>query len=389
MRNRIFLIGCLTLGLLAGCANDDAVSDDNNITLPLIPDNSDVKIQISSGSGTRAAMNPDENGAFETTDLGIFCLANRFVTNTQLEQSITWTPASSFAKYYRLLDNIEAKAVKSNDGSSTYTDIRFVEDGKEVTKYYPLSNWLTYQFYGYYPRTGAAITNGSTKVLAEIPITGKEDVIHGFTANETPNAYSAKYFRETDHIGETPEIPFDHKLIQVQFKCVAGKIGENVDEKAKNLVIKKLEIVDAPKSVTLVVASVDPDMPTGTMSITKNANTTYTISDPDDAEFTPVQVSDDVQNVGQGIMLPPLSVDGTNGLRTEYKVRITLAQKNEDGTETLLETYPDAVMKAENGFTKPGTLYNTIITIYSPTEVTLRASLKPWVEDNDEHGIEY
>lgn len=389
MRNRIFLIGCLTLGLLAGCANDDAVSNDNSIALPLIPDDSDVKIQLSSGSGTRAAMNPDENGAFETTDLGIFCLAKGFVTNTQLEQTITWNPGSSFAKYYRLLDNIEAKAVKGGEGSSTYTDIKFIEDGKEVIKYYPLSNWLTYQFYGYYPRTGTTISNGSTKVLAEIPITGKEDVIHGFTANEAPNAYSAKYFREESHIGETPEISFDHKLIQVQFKCIAGKIGGNVDENAKNLIIKKLEIVDVPKSVTLAIASSDPDVETGTLSITKNATGIFSILDRNDAEFTPVQVSEELQEVGQGIMLPPLSITGANGLKREYKVRITLAKKNEDGSETLLDTYPDAVMKAENGFTKPGTLYNTIITIYSPTEVALRASLKPWVEDNDEHGIEY
>ena len=393
MINRIFLIVCVALVSFTGCGSDDTSDNENDMVIPVIPNNSDVRIQLSSGSGgTRAALDSDDGtNTFEANDLGIFCLANGFVENTKFDKTITWDPLHQHAKYYRLLDNVKADAVKktkTEDGTA-YTDIEFYADNgteKEI-KYYPLSNWLTYQFYGYYPRT-TDITGDAYNVYADIPITGKEDVIHGYTDNTAPNAYSAKYFRETANINTSAKMAFEHKLIQVQFHCIAGMKGGVVDEKTKDLIIKKVEVCDVPEKVRLVVASTDKEA-NGTLSITGTTDAKYTVCGDNDGEFVPVLVSETKQELGQGIMLPPLNTDGANGLKQQYRVRITLAQAT-GGDEKMLDVFPDAVLTSEEGkFTKAGTLYNVVLTIYSPEDIRLNATLAPWITDDKEYDVQY
>lgn len=397
MRNRIFLIGCVALALLTGCSSDDALDSGSDIVIPIIPSNSDVKIQLSSGSGsTRAALNPDENKNFEVDGLGIFCLANGFVINNRFDNILTWDPAHQYSGYYRLLDNVKAAAVKKTreDGSGTeYTDIEFyksAESSEKEIKYYPLSNWLTYQFYGYYPRT-EEISNTGSEVVAAIPITGKEDVVYGYTTNDAPDAYSAKYFREASHIGEAAEMAFKHKLIQVQFNCKAGMKGDVVDEKAKELIVKKVEVLNVPEKVNLVVASTDAAR-NGVLSIDGSATTAdCVVLGDNDGEFVSVQVAEELQKLGQGIILPPLSADGTNGLPRQYEVKLTLAKKGESDTEeTMLDVFPHAVLTVDSGkFTTPGMLYNVVLTIYSPEDIRLNATLESWIEDDTNYDYEY
>lgn len=73
MINRIFLIVCVALVSFTGCGSDDTSDNENDMVIPVIPNNSDVRIQLSSGSGgTRAALDSDDGtNTFEANDLGI------------------------------------------------------------------------------------------------------------------------------------------------------------------------------------------------------------------------------------------------------------------------------------------------------------------------------
>lgn len=206
MNKNLWILGVAAVSMMASCSsNDDFAS---LLGKPgIVVDNSNVEIRLASSSGgTRASIESSENGLFEADGLGIFCLANNAQGVNPAELDITWVPTwnpdTEFAVW---MNNVEANAEYNED--ATATEINWV-DG--VKRFYPVANWYTYQFYGYYPRVeGESYENGITydtnRIEAHIPIDGKQDVIWGRTRNDHELAYSARYFRQPAFADETPE----------------------------------------------------------------------------------------------------------------------------------------------------------------------------------------
>ena len=136
------LLPLATIVLTMACSNDDETSQSLTVV-----GNSDVEIKLSVGGGTstRASVESNVNGMFNLNNLGIFMLGTAVQSTNPEEQNIDWRP--SVNQYAVWMNNVEANAVI--DGGGTRTDILW-EDGK--TRWYPVGNWYSYRFYGYYPR---------------------------------------------------------------------------------------------------------------------------------------------------------------------------------------------------------------------------------------------
>ncbi len=395
--------------MLTACSSDDDVVTSGGIELT--PGNSDVKIQLSSGSGrTRAAIESDENDlTFEAEGLGIFCLANGTVTGATQPGAINWkyNPSDEISKYSVWLANVKADAVINNVDGVKQTDIIFKDaGGDEVNYYYPLANWHTYQFYGYYP-IQEAVNYESSFVMVDIPIDGKSDIIWGQThGNPADDAYCAKYFRTTGHAGEIPSIAFEHKLMQLQFYCKPGLKNGVTDEDATKMIIKNVTVGNVPQKGTLIVAN------------SNEASANYSgrffcynsygiqdlkIVDSDESEtLTPVVVGNETgesgrgKKIGQSLLVPVLGSAESGDVPQQYSIRLELAMDTngngtyDKGTDKDLDIYPDIILKRQAGsqlFGEAGKKYNVTITIYSPQDIKLKATLTPWEEEDV--NIEY
>ena len=151
----------------------------------LMAGNSNVEIRLaSSAGGTRSSVESTADGLFEADGLGIFCLAKGVQGVNPAERPIVWNGYDEL-DFSVWMDNIETNAEFNAD--TTATELNWV-DGKK--RFYPVANWYTYRFYGYYPRV-ETIYKSESRIEATIQINGTQDVIWGRTNNNHDVAYSA------------------------------------------------------------------------------------------------------------------------------------------------------------------------------------------------------
>ena len=165
------LLPLATIVLTMACSNDDETSQSLTVV-----GNSDVEIKLSVGGGTstRASVESNVNGMFNLNNLGIFMLGTAVQSTNPEEQNIDWRP--SVNQYAVWMNNVEANAVI--DGGGTRTDILW-EDGK--TRWYPVGNWYSYRFYGYYPRVAdnRVSMTANKCVVSYSGLDGTKDIIWG------------------------------------------------------------------------------------------------------------------------------------------------------------------------------------------------------------------
>ena len=193
---KYYLPIALVVALLASCSNDDeSVGQSEDILLG----NSDVEVKLSTASGgiTRASVESDANGLFELDNIGIYMLGTYQQNTNPAESPIDWR--LDYNQFASWITNVEAQAVFNDD--TTHTDIKW-KDGK--TRWYPIGNWYSYRFYGYYPCVvDYDITTEKGKVTINYyNLDGKTDIIWGRSAGADPEdakekyRYSARYFRQ-------------------------------------------------------------------------------------------------------------------------------------------------------------------------------------------------
>lgn len=394
---------------MSACSSDELEAGGNDINIKVTPGNSDVKIQLSTGSGgTRAALSSDDKtGVFEAEGLGIFCLSHALVEGAKDLQN-TWLLDDKFFDYTVWLDNVLADA--ELDKADNSTNIVFKKENEDGTKsptdyYYPMANWLTYGFYGYYPRQPKdSVKYGGHRIDVNVPIDGKTDIIWGEAVSGNTNAYSAKYFRDGN--SELPNLGFKHELIQIKFYVKAEPKTSNDYSDVKDLVIKDIIVEDVPEFGQLHIVNRSPGALYGDIQTDYYSNKegktvavpqrAIHISGVDDGEFSPTNVDNDdhsAHEVGQGLLVPALKVGG------EYTVKVHLVKKDANGEEqelgssfppvTLTGTAANEEENISGYFTNPGTIYNVVLHVYSPEKVQLKATLKKWNEVDYLPGIDY
>ena len=188
MKKYLFILGLAGMALFTACSTaDDMVaeapngtpSDNQTSETTLIAEaslNSEESISLGIGQSlgytTRAVLNPTDvvggYGNFTTEDgryIGVFCLS----TGTQTGANVPDAVASNYwdddanGELGGLLVKLKDVPAKVTNSGSTYS-FKFwrTSTDKEEHYYYPMSNWMKYNFYAYYPQT-----NSSTTVIDE------------------------------------------------------------------------------------------------------------------------------------------------------------------------------------------------------------------------------
>lgn len=381
MKKVLLLIG-VALTAMYSCSNDDTAStpsyDDNDESSV-----ENVLIRLSAGGSTRASIESDEDGNFETANIAIFALADRVMDVTPSPLPISWAgDAEDTLTYAVLLNNVEAEAVKSSNG----TDIYF-SDGE--TYYYPHSNWYCYSFFGYHPMTEDIVKTDS-QVLATIVIDGTQDIIYGRAKSDEDYAFSARYYRQSKNVGKLPELSFTHKLMRVTFSAKPGAntVGGSDYSAALSTTIESVKILSVPTTGELIVADLNTPDNDGTLTFDfsdASEKADFLLCDSGDVALNPdnyyMEIDGDGQpvekTVGVGILLPVPE--------SGYAYSLAVTLRDSDGNVYELK-YPQAVTLGEGGTFEAGKSYNLCFTINGPSSVQLTAKLTGWVDSDIDLG---
>lgn len=372
--------------LLAACSNGDELT-----TETIVVGNSDVEVKLAAGSSniTRASVESSDDSLFQITGkdkLGIFMLATYKKGVNPTEDDINWT-ASGVDQWSVWINNDSANAV--NNG--VMTDIQWAKTGQKY--YYPIGNWYSYRFYGYYPRVDA-INYSADQVSADFTgLDGTKDVIWGRSLGANPNGtadeqcrYSAQYFRMAGFSGKYPSLDLNHKMMRIQF-YVEGLEDEDAEaghkyDKANEMMVDTIEVLNVPTTATLIVADRTTEENNGKIRYDwENNLSNIGILGAADGAFDKAasQVNNNNQiAIGQPMLLPVLDADATAAGVTKYKVNVTL--RNTAGEVFKAERPLDLV--APNVF-EAGKTYKVVLKIAGPKLVVMKATLAPWKPANE------
>jgi len=394
MRIKKFYLPILTAVMLTACSADDEASKTETVNL----DNSPVQIRLSvmRGHQTRSSIESNDDGLFKLDGLGIFMLATDIQTTNPEEDPITWKfgsnayePNSDYTNPWAVwMENVAANAVMDDENAPTRTDIVWCDN---ITRWYPVGNWYSYRFYGYYPRVemDQIEVTDTRRCVNYTGLDGTKDIIWGTSAGADMNnskekyRYSGRYFRQLGYADKNPEIAFEHKMMRLQF-CIQGVPDENADEAdkflaANDMIIDTIIVEKVPTVASLIIADIDS---------TKNGKISYDwvnnlaplgVIGQNDGVFVKEQIQNDsIIKVGQPILLPVLDADATAANYIKYKIIVRL--KNTSGD---MFNHEKPIELRMNNTYQPGKSYRVVLQIAGPKQVTASATLRPWDIDND------
>lgn len=406
-------INKLYLSLLAVAALSACTADDDSAQQTIDIDDSPVEVRLSAGSGskTRASVESDANGLFEVEGLGIFMLAVEKQGTNPVAWDITWATAAEagedpyhpdcgYANWAAVqLNNVEANAVAGDNQGTPCTDIEWA-DGE--SKFYPFGNWYNYRFYGYYPIVSSEqlTQTASQRLVTYTHLDGTKDIIWGQSKlgsnnNEDDNydqfnayRYSARYFRQANNSNNLPELGFQHKLMRMKFFIEGLADATGKFDAANNMVVESIVVEKVPQTAYLVVADMN-GTDDGKISFEDWTDDVADLTVSLKEAETDRQVEEDnaslVRNrkeVTQDAILLPVPDEAAAAVNYKYRLLITL--KDTSLNQVFSHEMPiDLNMSNVDLVYEKGKSYNVIIKIGGPTEVSLRASLKAWDEDDE------
>jgi len=438
MKKYLFIFGLVGTALFTACSTADDLISEKPFETPIVEEpkenaliveagqNSEVPITLGVGESRGYTRNPIESGegkVFSTEDgcLGVFCLA----TGTQ--SNVSNIPSEISANKWKddntgllvRMKNVPAKVV---NGNVTFLDGDGEDPDKVKHYYYPMGNWMKYNFYSYYPRQKEDITYagvprktiefnkvGTYYYLLEkyFEIDGTQDIIWGKAHPETApkvstpkdaDPFCAKYFRlKKDSIASNdpshpekiselyPKMTFEHKLVQFRFfvKAVNPKVADEIT-------INNMYIPNALGYLSLVMANQDPNpaanMKEGTINLFGNKVVTKKLNikqlkgeHKDEDSFDGVNskaitTSVDYDNPIGYLMLASPTIAGSfkYSLFLDFSADDSKHNLGFDSTGTL-----SVDLDIDGGF-KEGNIYNIVVTIQSPEEIHATATLDNW-----------
>ena len=429
MNKYLFILGIVGTALLTACSSDD-------LTTVLLPEeertlvveagkDSDVPITlgVSSSRGlTRAVVNPDASGNFTTEAgkyLGVFCLATDIQSNVdesvipEVIRTNNWNTAAEDDKAGLIvrMNNVPAKV--TTDG--TTSDVTFLDASTLINPtpsvqhyYYPMGNWMKYNFYAYYPRQEKVVDGNTTlsfsanQVLEKYyEIDGSQDIIWGMSDQENATTvdpstatdadpYCAKYFRLWKEADEAnienyyPKFEFKHKLMQLRFFVKAANSTVLTDLTSKNMKVVDMSISNAIYRLSLIVANKAEASKNGQLSMMSSLKTKelgikeygldknrFRDENGDDAvdapfaiavyDVTVTAVDGDGNPTDPGyvgyIMLAPPAV--SNDVNFKYTLAVEVNYDKGEGLTTKTLEYE---LNSDDGF-KAGQIYNIVVTV--------------------------
>ena len=463
MKKYLYILGFAGVVLFTACSTSDDLVAENPIETPpaeqtkeqaiIVEASQDSEVPIILGTGqsrgyTRAPIDPtgveDRYGYFKTEDgryLGVFCLATGTQDGANVPTSLDqkWKNSVDNDMVVRL-SNVPAKV--AIDGNVTFMDpddlsaVTPIETTKHY--YYPMANWMKYNFYAYYPYDdGSTLSWGSNQVLVKYyEIDGSQDVIWGMSYRENPvheatdatyaDPYCAKYIRwRENHLdGKTidywyPKLKLNHKLVQFRFSLKKAhpttptyyyktlepsttitpsayselsaeeKAEYSPEETQEETKVTDMYISNAINKLDLIVANEKPEPhPAGTDSgdMTYSGNTlpTTSLGIKDNTNHNRFDGTDDkaltlttaAQEVGY-ILLPSPAI--ANDANFKYRLVVNL-DFNGDSSVAYIDM---------DGSFDAGKIYDITVIVKSPMEISANAVLQPWDNTPTLTPIEY
>ena len=440
MNKYLFILGLVGTALFSACStSDDLTLEEPNRASTvdrakeaalILEAGQDSEIPITVGVGdrrgmTRSVLNPkDEAGNFETENgkyLGVFCLAmgtHSGVSNIPATISANnWNtaPADDQAGLIVRMKNIPAKVTTD----LTTSDVKFwdITNDRALHYYYPMGNWMWYNFYAYYPRQGDETLSFTPNqaLQTNYVIDGSQDIIWGMANPEDAmyddyaatdaKPYCAKYFRlkgavEEENIGSfLPKFVFKHKLIQFRFFVKAANATVLTDLTGKHMQVTDMYINNAYYKLRLIVANKANPEYNGDLSKYDNSTKELKIkkynSDLDrfNQDGNPLDITNDNVDVttvdGDGnptdpgfvgyIMLPDPTISKVDGFK--YTLMVKVKFTTDYGTPEAAEHENTLSLELDpptGGFLE-GKIYNILVNVQSPVEIHARALLNRWV----------
>lgn len=366
---KLYVYGMLAAGLLASCSNDaPATSDVNN------NENDLARVPITLGASSNGIVQREAVESINGKTIGVFALA---------KDMVAW--------------NWEDNA---NDGTCILKDIKGTvgEEGKitwttTATYYYPVMSNHNYSFFGYYPTDlfNEGENKGNVKnigyesdvlVVNYTNLTGKEDLICGSAVaspigESSVDGYNATYMREPG--AETPSIALKHQLVRLDIKVHAAT--SNTDESAARFKVTKIELLNAPKSLAMVIAHRSDVNKVGSITYDRSAENigTYELTGEKNLQY---EGTDTPANFGS-LMLPDGMLIGEEGSKY-FEASITI--KTVDGSTEIYEgaaSYNKTfkiVPPTSGGSTafSIGKAYTIHLYVSGPESINAKATLTNW-----------
>ena len=366
-------------GLVACSSDEDGIQSTDTQVNALY---SDVEIRFGSGNKTRASIDNSTQDV-AVNGLGIFMLAKSLQGTNPDEQGITWIRTGGNLWGAPLdEDNASADVVFSAGGTSansiTWTDGN--------PRYYPAGNWYNYGFYGYYPRvTGSDLISTATQRKAHYDnLDGTLDILWGKTDCSEQYAYSARYFRVPGNADKYPTIAFKHVMMSLQF-AIQGLPDPNVVDQyatANRMQVKSIVVRGVPSSANLIVADYNNPAKEGTLECNWQTGTTNLEVMKKTSEG-PWQINNDnVLKIGEPVMMPVIDDNAKAQGVGKFQVEIILVDNANPSYEYVVEKPLDLRVAGGSSEYTAGTRYQVTIQIAGAREITLEATLTPWVDDD-------
>ena len=384
MIKKKYILGFAGAVLFSACSTSDDLSivdspsvDETKESALIYEAGQNSEIPISLGAGqsrgnTRTPLEPGAGGMFSTETgkyLGVFCLATGYQSSYASTPPIAnkWTNDDATGLIVRM-KNVPATVT---DGNVAFTDHDY---------YYPISNWMTYNFYAYYPRQDEATftSKGNLVSVKFTAIDGIHDIIWGRAYPDKPDSeqatdhdpYCANYFRYNP-TSEGPQFKFEHKLVQFKFfvkaTAAAKDAGAKVTKMSISNAIKQLNLVVANKLDTTQNGSLNPAISkTGPLNIKniKEVDKDKDCFDGTDAKALTLETSE--QEVGYLMLPAPPNLPAPESAGFKYHISGTVKFSDTTEQEISIDMEPKTQIPgsdpAEYGF-EPGKIYNILITI--------------------------
>jgi len=377
MNKYIFILGLAVTALFSGCTSDDltmALSPEEERALIVeASQDSDVPITLGVGSSRGVTRLPLDGVDFSTEDgkyLGVFCLA------TGPQSNVDNIPSEISANNWKDDNTGLLVRMKNVPASVSLGVVSFLDHDY----YYPMINWMTYNFYAYYPRendSNIKFTSGGSGALVKyITINGSQDVIWGKAHPEAADPvdpvvakdadpYCAKYIRLKGTAGY-PKFEFQHLLAQFKFSIEPeNPAAWATISTGGGMSITNMYISNAISNLQLIVANKKNPGTEGTLS--KKDDTTENLyikangkdynlfsSDPEplESQVPSIAITSTSVAVPGYIMLPPIE-----GNEDYYELCLEYSIGGTPQAEPM-----KVKMKRDGGFTK-GQVYNIVVKV--------------------------
>ena len=439
MNKYLYILGLAGAALFSACSTSDDLSigetpaiDKAKESVLIYEASQDSEEPITLGIGqsrgyTRTPLDTDVDegfGNFKTESnrfIGVFCLA----TGTQT--GVSNIPDAVASNHWSDDDDGELGGllVKLKDvpaivrySSSTY-NFKFwnTTTGKEEHYFYPMSNWMKYNFYAYYPQFNPSTIvidedeNQKSKVeVTGYEIDGSQDLIWGMS-DQVPESsvsgadpYSAKFSRLArqaagDISAYYPEFKFKHQLVQFNIYVKAVDATALSSLQAVQAKVIDMYVDNAIYKLKFCVASqadgfndcqlaMDGDLASVTKKLgIKKKSTNDNIFDGSAYlafKSSDADVSTDDYNIGYVgyIMLPsPPTYKETDINPFKYRLVMKIGYDGSSNTDEVgVELTPPAIPgtdPVQYGFIA-GKKYNVIVRVQSPEEISAKAVLMEW-----------